>query len=151
VAQPLVLLSIEEAEINVECEARHTGGYVLQTTHLCRRTPILGLANRFHSSSKSIAQFRVWPEVHRMICGVLVVLSTLWHGAATSNSSSTSCHITDFGAVEGGSETTARLNTLAINAAIQHCHSLHPSGSTVVVPAGIWRSGSINLTSYLTL
>ncbi len=53
--------------------------------------------------------------------------------------------ISDFGAVPDG----VTLNTVAIQAAIDHC--LRAGGGTVVVPAGRWLTGGLRLGSHLTL
>ena len=51
------------------------------------------------------------------------------------------CSIASFGAVGDN----ATLNTAAIQAAIDHCAAAHPAGSTVLVPAGAYRTASISL------
>eukprot|EP00947_MAST-08B_sp_MAST-8B-sp1_P002835 g2835.t1 len=53
----------------------------------------------------------------------------------------------DFGAV--ADNTT--INTAAIQKAIDTCHTRYPSGSTVLVPAGAYRTASIRLRSNLRL
>lgn len=61
------------------------------------------------------------------------------------------CSIAASGAVSGESEALAAANTKAINAAISSCHTRYPHAAVVSVPRGVWRTGSINLTSNLTL
>ena len=61
------------------------------------------------------------------------------------------CSIVASGAVSGASEAHAANNTKAINAAVLDCHREYPHGAIVLVPEGIWRTGSVNLTSNLTL
>ena len=57
------------------------------------------------------------------------------------------CLITDHGAVADN----RTVNTKAIQAAIDACHSASPGGSRVVVPAGAFKTGSIMLRSNLEL
>ena len=51
------------------------------------------------------------------------------------------CSIASFGAVGDN----ATLNTAPIQAAIDHCAAAHPAGSTVLVPAGAYRTASLAL------
>ncbi|HCP08816.1 MAG TPA: glycoside hydrolase [Candidatus Moranbacteria bacterium] len=55
------------------------------------------------------------------------------------------CDIRDYGAVEGTEEKSTR----AINNAIVDCHQ--KGGGTVIIPAGQWLSGAINLKSNIDL
>jgi uncharacterized caspase-like protein len=53
------------------------------------------------------------------------------------------CAITDFDAIADNKT----LNTLQIQRAIDHCADHYPNGSTVLVPEGAYRTGSISLRS----
>jgi len=69
----------------------------------------------------------------------------------TDDASVTECSIVDHGAKPGEWEALAAVNTQAIAQNVAACHAASPAWATVLIPAGRWRSGSINLTSNLEL
>jgi polygalacturonase len=64
-----------------------------------------------------------------------------------AQNSPNACDVTAYGA-KGDNST---LNTFLIQRAINDCHTRFPFASMVVVPAGVYLTGSVNLTSNMTL
>ena len=83
-----------------------------------------------------------------MVASASLAVTTTSSGAPSSPGL---CSITDSGAIHGESEQHTARNTQAINHAITTCHTRFPHSAVVYVPRGTWRTGSINLTSNLTL
>jgi hypothetical protein len=78
----------------------------------------------------------------------LLLLSALV-AAGESGRSSSECVITDapFSAIPDNTT----VNTAAIQGAIDACHAAHPGGARVVVPAGAFKTGSLELRSNMEL
>lgn len=81
--------------------------------------------------------------MHRHV-HLIVVLTTAWL-VRLAGAASLTCDVTRYGAVGDGST----LNTRAIQAAIDDCAT--NGGGTVMIPAGIFVSGSVELKSGVTL
>jgi hypothetical protein len=69
--------------------------------------------------------------------------STQYTTGLSATISGVVCDVTDHGAVGDN----ATLSTLSIQRAINHCAASYPHGSTVVVPRGNFRTGSLSLRS----
>jgi hypothetical protein len=96
-----------------------------------------GIAHRLISRAKSPS----------FLCKVLIVagIAALGSGILRADATSSSCPVRAFGAAGDGQ----KLDTSAINAAIQACHSR--GGGTVVFDAGTYRTGTIRLLDNITL
>jgi hypothetical protein len=80
---------------------------------------------------------------------LLSALAAASGGRVASGRSSSECVITDapFSAIPDNTT----VNTAAIQGAIDACHAAHPGGARVVVPAGAFKTGSLELRSNMEL
>lgn len=83
--------------------------------------------------------------MHSPATWLRVQLALVLGGAALADLSARTVSIADKGAVAGGTT----LNTRAIQAAVDDCAAA--GGGTVVVPAGRWLTGSVQLKAHVTL
>jgi hypothetical protein len=83
----------------------------------------------------------------RFLCKVSIISAVvvIGSGAAFAETAPSDCSVRAFGAAGDGQ----KLDTTAINAAIQACHSR--GGGTVVFDAGTYRTGTIRLLDNITL
>ncbi len=83
----------------------------------------------------------------RFLCKITIIalFAVIGHEAARAETAGSACSVRAFGAAGDGQ----KLDTSAINAAIQACHSR--GGGTVVFDAGTYRTGTIRLLDNITL
>ncbi len=93
-----------------------------------------------HPSSSSVLSLRFLRKIP-----IIVVIVAIGSGPARAQTTSSNCSVRTFGAAGDGQ----KLDTQAINAAIQACHSR--GGGTVVFDAGTYRTGTIHLQDDITL
>ncbi len=93
-----------------------------------------------HPSSSLVLSLRFLRKIP-----IIVVIVAIGSGPARAQTTSSNCSVRTFGAAGDGQ----KLDTQAINAAIQACHSR--GGGTVVFDAGTYRTGTIHLLDNITL
>jgi polygalacturonase len=76
---------------------------------------------------------------------LLIFILSVAVGFAAAPAFAITVSVTNHGAAGDGKA----LNTAAIQAAVDDCSG--KGGGTVLVPAGVWLTGSVELTSHLTL
>ncbi len=88
-----------------------------------------------------------WVLCLRFLCNIpiIAVVAAIGSGPARAQTTSSTCSVRAFGAAGDGQ----KLDTQAINAAIQACHS--HGGGKVVFDAGTYRTGTIRLLDNITL
>src|SRR5208282_4087316 len=96
---------------------------------------------------KSALHSSPWVLSLRFLCKIpiIAVVVAIGSGAARAETTGGTCSVRAFGAAGDGH----KLDTTAINAAIQACHSR--GGGTVVFDAGTYRTGTIRLLDNITL
>src|SRR5271157_3918247 len=97
--------------------------------------------------AKSALRSSPWVLSLRFLCKIPIIalVVAIGSGPARAETTSSTCSVRAFGAAGDGQ----KLDTSAINAAIQACHSR--GGGTVVFDAGTYRTGTIRLLDDMTL
>jgi hypothetical protein len=97
--------------------------------------------------NEKVAKVRSNPRCIFLVTGCLLILanSSIFAQTKIPEVISVDCRVRDYGAKGDG----VTLDTAAINAAVQDCHSR--GGGTVVVEAGTYRTGSVHLLDNITL
>lgn len=80
-----------------------------------------------------------------MGCGLILTIPSVFAQTPKPNDALVDCRVKAYGAKGDG----ATLDTAAINAAVQDCHSR--GGGTVVMEAGAYRTGTVHLLDNITL
>ena len=78
-------------------------------------------------------------------CGLILTIPSAFAQTSKPDDAPVDCRVNAYGAKGDG----VTLDTAAINAAVQDCHSR--GGGTVVVEAGIYRTGTVHLLDNITL
>ncbi len=96
---------------------------------------------------KKAVRSSTWVLLLRLLCRIpiIAVFVAMAGGPDRAETTSSTCSVRAFGAAGDGQ----KLNTSAINASIQACHSR--GGGTVVFEAGTYRTGTIRLLDNITL
>jgi len=97
--------------------------------------------------NEKVAKVRSNPRCIFLVTGCLLILanSSIFAQTKIPEVISVDCRVRDYGAKGDG----VTLDTAAINAAVQDCHSR--GGGTVVVEAGTYLTGSVHLLDNITL
>ena len=100
---------------------------------------------KFDPNSAPRLSLLICPQVLRGTILTVVAFMALGSGNARADGTTSTCPVRAFGALGDGQ----KLDTSAINSAIQACHSR--GGGTVVFDAGTYRTGTIRLLDNITL